>query len=55
MYKRQTYYTPEKDSLSGMFSSIFGAVKDIVPKSDIDLAEDIVQNNGNGVLKYYAK
>lgn len=50
-----TYYTHEKDSLSGMFSSIFGAVKDIVPKSDIDLAEDIVQNNGNGVLKYYAK
>ena len=50
-----TYYTPEKDSLSGMFSSIFGAVKDIVPKSDIDLAEDIVKNNGNGVLKYYAK
>ena len=50
-----TYYTPEKDSLSGMFSSIFGAVKDIVPKSDIDLAEDIVQNNGNRVLKYYAK
>ena len=50
-----TYYTPEKDSLSGMFSSIFGAVKDIVPKSEIDLAEDIVQNNGNGVLKYYAK
>lgn len=50
-----TYYTPEKDSLSGMFSSIFGAVKDIVPKSDIDLVEDIVQNNGNGVLKYYAK
>lgn len=50
-----TYYTPEKDSLSGMFSRIFGAVKDIVPKSDIDLAEDIVQNNGNGVLKYYAK
>ena len=50
-----TYYIPEKDSLSGMFSSIFGAVKDIVPKSDIDLAEDIVQNNGNGVLKYYAK
>ena len=50
-----TYYTPEKDSLSGMFSSIFGAVKDIVHKSDIDLAEDIVQNNGNGVLKYYAK
>lgn len=50
-----TYCTPEKDSLSGMFSSIFGAVKDIVPKSDIDLAEDIVQNNGNGVLKYYAK
>lgn len=50
-----TYYTPEKDSLSGMFSSIFGAVKDIVPKSDSDLAEDIVQNNGNGVLKYYAK
>lgn len=50
-----TYYTPENDSLSGMFSSIFGAVKDIVPKSDIDLAEDIVKNNGNGVLKYYAK
>lgn len=50
-----TYYTPENNSLSGMFSSLFGAVKDIVPKSDIDLAEDIVQNNGNGVLKYYAK
>ena len=50
-----TYYTPEKDSLSGLFSIIFGAVKDLVPKSDIHLAEDIVKNNGNGVLKYYAK
>lgn len=50
-----TYYTPENNSLSGMFGSLFGAVKDIIPKSDIDLAEDIVKNNGNGVLKYYAK
>ena len=50
-----TYYTPEDNSLSGILSNVFGAVKDIVPKSDIDLAEDIVQNNGNGVLKYYAK
>ena len=50
-----TYYTPEDNSLSGIFSSLFSAVKDIVPESEIDLAKDIVENNGNGVLKYYAK
>lgn len=50
-----TYYTPENNSLSGFFNTIFGAVADIVPESEIDLAKDIVENNGNGVLKYYAK
>ena len=50
-----TYYTPEDNSLAGIFSSLFSAVKDILPESEIDLAKDIVENNGNGVLKYYAK
>lgn len=50
-----TYFTPEDNSLSGFFNTIFGAVEDIVPESEIDLAKDIVENNGNGVLKYYAK
>ena len=34
---------------------VFSAAEKLIPKSDIDLAEDIIQNKGNGVLMYYAK
>ena len=48
------FYAPENE-LGNFFSTLFGTVEKIVPKSDIDFAEDIVENKGNGVLKYYAK
>lgn len=48
------FYAPEND-LGGFFSSLFGVIENIVPKSDVELATDIVENKGNGVLKYYAK
>ena len=48
------FFAPET-SISGFFSTIFGAVEDIMPKSETELATDIVENRGNGVLKYYAK
>lgn len=49
-----TFYAPE-NSVNSFFSTIFGAVKEILPKSETELAADIVENKGNGVLKYYAK
>lgn len=48
------FFAPET-SINSLFSTIFGAVEDIMPKSETELATDIVENRGNGVLKYYAK
>lgn len=49
-----TFYAPENE-LNGFLSILMGSVEKIVPKSNVELATDIVENNGNGVLKYYAK
>lgn len=49
-----TYYEPENAGWS-LFANLFGAIKDLKPQSELELATDIVENNGNGVLKYYAK
>lgn len=48
------FYEPESQSVS-LWGTLFGAVEKIVPKSDVELATDIVENEGNGVLMYYAK
>ncbi len=48
------YYTPD-NTLSGLMSTIFGVADKIVPKSETDLATDIIENKGSGVLKYYAE
>ena len=48
------FFTPD-NRLSGFIGRVFSAAEKIIPKSDIDLAEDIIQNKGNGVLMYYAK
>jgi protease-4 len=48
------FYAPE-NTVGNFFSTIFGAVKSIMPKSEVELATDIVENKGNGVLKYYAQ
>lgn len=47
------FFTPD-NAVSDFMSSIFGAVEDLSPKSDTELAVDIMDNKGNGVLKYYA-
>ena len=48
------YFTPD-NTISGFMSTIFGMAESIMPKSDIDLAYDIIENKGSGVLKYYAE
>ena len=48
------FYEPESQSV-GLWGTFFGAVEKIMPKSDVELATDIVENEGNGVLMYYAK
>lgn len=47
------FYEPES-GVNDILSSLFEKAEDLLPKSEIDLAEDIVKNKGNGVLKYYA-
>lgn len=49
-----TFYAPANE-ISGFLSMLLGSVEKVVPKSNVELATDIVENNGNGVLKYYAK
>lgn len=48
------FYAPESE-VNNFLTTLFSRVEDIVPKSETELATDIVENNGNGVLKYYAK
>lgn len=48
------YFAPESES-SDLLSSLWGMVQQLKPQSDTELAKDILENNGNGVLKYYAK
>lgn len=49
-----TYYTPD-NSISDFMKGLFSAAEKLTPKSDTELAKDIVENKGNGVLMYYAK
>lgn len=48
------YFEPQ-DSASLFISSLFGTAEELIPKSDNELAVDILEKNGNGVLMYYAK
>ncbi len=48
------FYEPDTRMLK-FVDGLLGAAETIIPKSDADIARDIVENNGNGVLKYYAK
>ncbi len=49
-----TYFEPESTGMD-LFGGLFAALQNVKPKSELELATDIVENNGNGVLKYYAK
>lgn len=49
-----TFYAPEAE-VSDIMSLFYYAAEKITPKSDTELATDIIENNGNGVLKYYAE
>ena len=48
-----TLYTPA--SITSLMGTLYGMVESLKPQSDTELATDIMENNGNGVLKYYAK
>lgn len=48
-----TFYAPERTG--GVFGSIYGMLADLKPKSETEIATEILDKSGNGVLKYYAK
>ena len=48
------FHTPKND-VDDFFSLLFSKVQKLVPKSEMELATDIIENKGNGVLKYYAE
>ena len=48
------FYEP-KNTVGDFVSGLFGKVEEIVPKSEADLTEELLNDRGNGVLKYYAK
>lgn len=45
----------QENPVSSFWSDMFFQASKLVPKSELELATDIVENHGNGVLKYYAK
>lgn len=45
----------QENSVSSFWSDMFFKASKLIPKSELELATDIMENNGNGVLKYYAK
>ena len=47
-------YDTAKSSGSDFLSNLMGSVRKIMPKSDSELAVDIIENKGKGVLMYYA-
>lgn len=47
-----TFYEPKNNNLA--ISSLFSIADHVRPKSDTELAVEIVENKGKGVLKYYA-
>lgn len=47
-------YDTAKSSGSKFLSNLMGSVQKIMPKSDSELAIDIIENKGKGVLMYYA-
>ncbi len=51
--KDTQFYELEKSS--GWLSSLMGSLSSVKTKSELEVAEDIVDNQGNGVLMYYAK
>ena len=51
---KDVVYDVAKSSGSDFLSGLMGSVQKIMPKSDSELAVDIVENKGKGVLMYYA-
>lgn len=49
-----TFHVPKSD-IDDFFSLLFSKAEKLVPKSELELATDIIENKGNGVLKYYAE
>lgn len=45
----------QESPMSSFWDSLLFKAAELMPKSELELAADIMENNGNGVLKYYAK
>lgn len=50
----KNFYTP-KNKKGGFWGSLLSGIQNVQPKSDAQLASDIINNKGKGVLQYYAK
>ncbi len=48
------FHIPKND-VDNFFSLLFSKAEKLIPKSEMELATDIIENKGNGVLKYYAE
>lgn len=48
------FFTPD-NSVSSLMSSLFGAAKSLRTKSEAEIAKEIIDSEGKGVLRYYAE
>lgn len=48
------FHIPKND-VDDFFSLLFSRAERLIPRSEVELATDIIENKGNGVLKYYAE
>lgn len=52
--KNTKFFTPD-NSISSLMGGLFGMVKDIKTKSEAEIAKEIIDSEGKGVLRYYAE
>lgn len=50
-----TYYTPQRDNLSSLFSTLFSAYQGTREKSDAQVLSELINDKKNGELMYYAE
>lgn len=52
--KNTKFFTPDS-SVSSLMSGLFGMAKDLTTKSEAEVAKEIIDSEGKGVLRYYAE
>mgnify|MGYP002625083591 FL=1 len=51
----EEFFVPGSDSITDIFGSLFGKASSLKEKSELELLKEMMNDNKNGELMYYAK